>query len=370
MRVCLDIRVQTKGGTSTFISNFVHELISKNISHDFVFLTNEDGSIINSSDYETIKVPNLHPLLELTWIQTKLPMLIKKRRIRLYHSLKHLGPIYCPVNSIYRNAAVGQFAGIYPLSFQEKIYWIWLEKLLFSKADLIIAVSNYIRTFLINHLNISADKIITVYNGCDEYFRSLPADKIPTDYLSTKGIEQPFILCVGNVVPVKNHKVLIKAFKTLKKDKTFAQQILVIAGGTYHPHFQELKKLVVELGLEKSIKFIGQQSKQELLYLYNSAEMLVHPSLHEGFSFTILEAMACGLPIVCSNTTSNPEAAGEAAIYYDNPNDPEELANSILTLRQSSALRNNLSRKAKKQVSQFTWSKCVQDTVSVYDRFN
>jgi len=146
--------------------------------------------------------------------------------------------------------------------------------------------------------------------------------------------------------------------------------LFIIAGGTYHPHFTELEKLVAELGLQDSIKFIGPQSKENLLYLYNSAEMLVHPSLHEGFSFTILEAMACGLPIVCSKTTSNPESAGEAAIYYDNPNDPEELANSILTLQQSSALRSSLSRKAKKQVSQFTWSKCVQNTVSVYDRFN
>ncbi len=187
-------------------------------------------------------------------------------------------------------------------------------------------------------------------------------------HLRQKDIKGRFILCVGNVVPVKNQETAIKAYKLLQ-DKLKTDYMLVIAGGINYPHFQQLQRLVDELQLRNSVIFLGYQSKQELRELYNYAEMLVHPSLHEGLSFTLLEAMACGLPIITSRATSNPEVAGDAALYYANPKDFDELAFRMENLLESSDLRARISANALLRARQFSWRRCVQETLAVYDKF-
>ena len=367
MKICLDIRVSTKGGTSTFIDNYVRELDDVEHDHNIHFVFNEGATPLNGRHPRIAAVPYSNRVLEFQWSQLTLARVLKRNQFDVYHSLKHVGPIFCGAKTVYRVPAVGQFIGNYPMQPLDHIYWNHVAGKAYRKADLLIAVSQYVADGLREHLRIPEERVITIHNGVDSRFRRLPTSQVDSDRWLEHGVAGDYLLCVGNLVPVKNFVTAIEAYAVLaRKDKDLPQ--LVLAGGQKHPHYQELVAIVQQRGLEDRVKFVGYQSGNDLLHLYNGATMLVHPSLHEGFSFTILEAMACGLPMVATSTTSIPEAAGDAAIYVEKPTDTEAVAEAMRRLLDDADLRNTLSQRALARSPEFTWKKCVQKTVAAYDR--
>lgn len=371
MRVCVDIRYNTRSGMSSFMYNVVRHLIKESDPNcEYVFLIDRPFEDIDLSHHDTIRVPSGSPLFQMSWIQAIFPVLLKRNGVNIYHSLKHLGPLYRPsFKTMYTIGAAGQYSGIYPLSVKEKLYWIWLQGTLLKHADLIVAHSNYIRDCLIESLAIPAERVVTIYNGRDEYFHRLH-DQNPIDACLEKiGVKRPFLLCVGNVVPVKNYKTVLRAYKELREQKKIESN-LIIAGSTGDRHVHDLQRLMREWQIDQSVKFIGQVGKAELRCLYNAAEMLIHPSLHEGFCAAIVEAMACGLPVVCSSTTSLPEVVGDAAMLYKDPEDAKELAACIETVSSSQSTRDHLGERALKRASEFSWTRCVTETVGLYAKLS
>ena len=366
MKICLDIRVSTKGGTSTFIDNFVRELDGMSHPHELHFVFNPKTTSLNGRPRSVDPVPYRGRLGEFQWSQLKLNRILRRREIDIYHSLKHVGPLRCGVKTIYRVPAVGQFLGNYPLPAIEQIYWKHIAGRAYRQADLLIAVSSYVATALIDHLGIPSDKVVTVHNGVDPRFQPLEIDRIDQAGLRSLGVRDDYLLCVGNLVPVKNFTTAIEAYAILRSRQNSLPQ-LVLAGGQSDPHFAQLVECVKRHQLKNDILFVGYQSAEELLHLYNGAIALVHPSLHEGFSFTILEAMACGLPIVAAASTSIPEAAGDAARYHQDPFDAEELAVQLQELLDDGELRSELSRRGIQRVTQYSWQACVKKTIEAYD---
>jgi glycosyltransferase involved in cell wall biosynthesis len=145
---------------------------------------------------------------------------------------------------------------------------------------------------------------------------------------------------------------------------------LVVAGAAGQASGRRLRQVVQRLGLVDHVVFAGFQPGEKLVQLYNGAQMLMHPSLHEGFSFTILEALACGTPVVAAATTSIPEAAGPAALYYDPPDDFESLADRTESVLQDRQLATQLSSHALQRAREFSWDRCVRQTLQLYDRLN
>ena len=322
---------------------------------------------LNGRHPRVAAVPYQNRLLEFQWSQIGLGRILKRNAFDAYHSLKHIGPMFAGLKTIYRVPAVGQFLGNYPMKKLDHIYWNHIAGRAYRRADLLIAVSDYVANGLREHLNIPSDRVVTVNNGVDSRFRKLEADQVDLSRWKQFDLRNPYILCVGNLVPVKNFATAIKAYSFLSnRSKSLPQ--LVLAGGQQNSHYDELRALVAESGLQSSVRFVGYQAADDLLLLYNGAKMLVHPSLHEGFSFTILEAMACGLPIVASNSTSIPEAAGEAALYHNSATDAEELADRIRQLLDDESLCAKLSQVALARSTEFTWKKCVTRTIAAYDR--
>lgn len=367
MKICLDIRVSTKGGTSTFIDNYVRELDEVQHDHHIHFVFNEGATPLNGRHPRVAAVPYRNRMLEFQWSQLSLARLLKRNNFDVYHSLKHVGPIFCSSKTVYRVPAVGQFIGNYPMQKLDHIYWNHFAGAAYRNADLLIAVSQYVAEGLKEYVNIPDDRIVTINNGVNSLYRKLQADEIESDRWLKCGIKEPFILCVGNLVPVKNFITAVKAYAILTNENNDLPQ-LVLAGGQRHPHYRELTEIVHQHQLQDRVKFVGYQSPNDLLHFYNGAKMLVHPSLHEGFSFTILEAMACGVPVVATASTSIPEAAGNAALYHDEPTDAEQLADNMRQLLDDSDLCKTLSNRALARASEFTWKKCVTKTVAAYDR--
>ncbi len=366
MKVCLDIRVSTKGGTSTFIDNYVRELDDIQHDHSIHFVFNEGATPLNGRHPRVAAVPYSNRVWEFQWSQFELGRILKRHQFDAYHSLKHVGPMFCSSKTIYRVPAVGQFLGNYPMQTLDHIYWKHVAGAVYRKADLLIAVSQYIADGLVQRLGIPEDRVVTINNGVDGRFRKLPADQIEHHRWRQHDIKDDYILCVGNLVPVKNFATAIRAYAILANDNSMVPD-LVLAGGQKHPHFNELRGLVDECGLQDRVKFVGYKSGDDLLHLYNGAKMLVHPSLHEGFSFTILEAMSCGVPMVASASTSIPEAAGDAALYHEDPMDKEALAAQMQRLLDDEELGKTLTACALQRAPEFTWKRCVTKTVAAYD---
>lgn len=177
-------------------------------------------------------------------------------------------------------------------------------------------------------------------------------------------IKKPYILYVGNAYPHKNLKRLIYAFKLVLEEKSDLSLVLV---GKIDVFYKQLIDLCDKLGIKNNVVFTGYVSDKELSYIYSNGLIYVFPSLEEGFGLPGLEAMHKNLPVISSNKGPLPEIYGKAAIYFD-PSNIKEISLSILNLINNSDLRQKLIKLGQKQVKKYSWQKCAQQTLSVYEQ--
>ena len=173
------------------------------------------------------------------------------------------------------------------------------------------------------------------------------------------------MLFIGGIEPRKNVKNVIKGFHEIS-DK-YSELSLVLVGGAKNDYLSSLEKMISTLGLDKKIKFIGyvEQGTDDLTLLYNGAECFVYASFSEGWTSPPLEAMACGIPVVASNSSSLPETVGNAALLV-NPKSYNEIGAALEKLIIDSDLRKNLIINGLHHVSRFTWKRCAEETYSFY----
>ncbi|WP_211598129.1 glycosyltransferase family 4 protein [Halomonas caseinilytica] len=232
----------------------------------------------------------------------------------------------------------------------KKLFYRFVIKRGCKKASKIVTVSEFSRGRIIEWSGVAPNKVVNVGNGVDKRFN-------PSVVPYSLGV--PYFLCVGNRKAHKNEARVIEAFSRANVDERVA---LVFTG---MPE-ESLEKLVEDNGLHGRVKFLGVVSEETLPSLYKGAKGLLFPSLYEGFGLPVLEAMACGTPVVTSNVTSLPEVAGDAAILVD-PLDIGELKRAIECLEHDSKLRCELVFKGYDRVSYFTWEKTARKVKDVLD---
>ncbi len=233
---------------------------------------------------------------------------------------------------------------------------------LFVKAaQAIIAVSQQTRRDLTALYHVPEEKIHVVYEGVDARFA--PGDPAQVARIRERfSPERPYLLMVGTLEPRKNHAAALRVLARLAREG-FPHRLLIAGGRGWL--FRPIRKLVDELGLGDRVRFTGYVTDEELPALYTGADCLVMPSLYEGFGFPVLEAMACGTPVVCSNVSSLPEVAGSAALLVD-PRDEEALLAGVRRVLTEPTLARELSQRGRRQAARFSWSRCAEETVAVY----
>lgn len=228
------------------------------------------------------------------------------------------------------------------------------------KADLVLCISENTKKDVINILGIPENKVWVTYMGVSEEFR-LYQDKDVIDDLRIRfSLPERFILFVGTVEPRKNLNRLIEAYHILYSKNKIKYPLVIVGGKGWknEPLYQRVK----ELKIEDKLIFTGYVSDSDLPLFYNAATVFVYPSLYEGFGIPVIEAMACGVPVVTSNVSSLPEVAGDAAILV-NPEDPEEIASAIHKIVTDKVLYESLREKGFSQASKFTWAACAKKTL-------
>lgn len=254
-------------------------------------------------------------------------------------------------------------------SFRHPVdYWFYRLALMGLKhADALIAISEYTKRTLVEALGLPAKKIHVVYPAVDhEVFRPLPVpETFRTQYQLS--LDTRYVLYVGSNDPRKNLRVLVSAFAQVKNH--FKNIVLLLVGSDAFPHEQQaLQSLITQLGLQHAVRWVTYVPEADLPLFYNLAEACVLPSLYEGFGLPLLEALACGKPVLCANTTALPEIAGEATTLFA-PDDVRGLATGLNNrLTQPHSPAQQLA--AKTQAMRFNWEQTAHQTLAVYNLFN
>lgn len=229
----------------------------------------------------------------------------------------------------------------------------------------IITVSNHTKEDLVRCFDADPQKISVIHEGVSSQFRALH-DPLKVQRVREKyGLPETFFLYVGNLKPHKNVQWLLRVFREGRDNKKIGSALVIVGkkDKAYRPEFNELAALQSGGG----VYYLPSVDGEDLLSLYNAALALVHPSLYEGFGLTLLEAMACGLPVVACRAASIPEIAGEAA-YLIEPGESEALLEAMQKMEADSALRHALILKGHHRASLFSWRQMAQKTFEVYQQ--
>jgi len=234
-----------------------------------------------------------------------------------------------------------------------------------EQATRIIAISEHAKSSLVERYQIDPGKVDVIYNGYSPGFRVMDSGA-GVDALRTRyGLRKPFLYYPAATWPHKNHKRLLAALKLMQEKYGFDGQ-LVLSGIAMQANDAVLQE-IGRLGLRDAVTVLGYLPQEDLPYLYNLARLMVFPSLFEGFGIPLVEAMACGCPVACSNAASIPEVVGPAATTFD-PGSVEDMAHKIWTLWSDETARQASIARGLQRVKLFSWGNMARQTVRVYEK--
>ncbi len=241
---------------------------------------------------------------------------------------------------------------------------VWYFDLFFKRrlpyASHIITVSDFIRSEIIEELKIPQQMITTVHEAPDPGFSPRSEAEL-SETLRRHGLPREYILFVGTLDPRKNLPLLLDALSICKTD------VPLVLVGWQGWGDEEVWRGIEGLGLSRRVFVTGYVSEDTLACLFSGAVAFVYPSLYEGFGLPVLEAMACGCPVICSNAASLPEVAGDAALLID-PKSAESLAHSLDEICSDSELRDSLRTRGFARAAQFSWRETARRTLEVFQK--
>ena len=359
----------------TGISRYVRNLTSAMARIPGVRVTYFDGRSCRNVRPESMQYEswarNTSRLWRLPWplalgIQTvgwlnyerRLNLCIKEKRFHLYHE------------TAFTPAAVNgvpQVLTIYDLSLlkfremhpRERVHFydIFLKRRI-GYADHIITISHFVRSEVLDEMRLPPKMVTAIPLAPDPFF-SPREIRTALGFVRKMGLPEDYLLFVGTLEPRKNLSLLIRAAGACKSG------IPIVLAGWDGWGGDVWKEIVKGKCLENRIFTTGYVSEEALACLYSAARAFVFPSFYEGFGLPVLEAMACGCPVICSNTSSLPEVAGEAALFID-PYDHEGLAVAIDKVVENHGFREDLVQKGFEQVSRFSWERTAKQTLEVF----
>jgi len=299
------------------------------------------------------------------WTQLRLALEMSRVKPEVLFVPAHVVPWIHPKKTVVTIHDVGY--EYYPRSYSPFAlrYLKMTTKHTVKKADQIIVPSESTRKDLISMYGCDGKKIKVIYHGYNSDLYRKIDDETKIGLVKKKyglGENEDYLFFVGRLEERKNILGMIKAFYKVKSQTNFDYK-LVIAGKP-GVGYGEMQKLVKDLMIENDVKFLGYVQEEDLPFLLSGADIFLFPTFYEGFGIPILEAMASGVPVITSKTSSCPEVAGEAAILV-NPDNIQEIAEGIVRILSDDRLRNTLVQQGFRQIKKFSWDKTAKETLNV-----
>jgi len=292
------------------------------------------------------------------WLRARMPLLMALDRVKVAHFPGTLLPLWlpCPAVTTFYDLAVLHYPHLYDP--RERGYYDHLIPAAAHRSAAVLAISESTARDVISAFDVDPAKVFVTPLGVAPRFR--PIEDAPSRVAGRYGIENPYILAaVGSGHPRKNLVGVVEAFSALAQPDLS----LVIVGAAQRD--QAAVRAAEASPLKDRIHLLGYVPQEDLPMIYSAASVFCFPSLYEGFGLPVLESMACGTPVVCSNTSSLPEVAGDAAVLID-PSDPAQLPRAIGEVLRDGELSARLSAAGRRRAAGFTWERCARMTLEAY----
>ena len=370
MRVIIDATSLVRKWTG--IENYTNNLIVNLISHidksdELIILVRNKIPKSLKTDKKNIKIIMSPFKSQILTEQFWIPFVKKFYKPDVIHFPAFPPPFFLRKNIIFtvHDATMWKYPNT--LSFKNKIYMKPLSKIGISKAEKILTVSESSKVELIDVFNNIEEKIVNTGISISNEFKSTGDKQLNAEVLDKYNINKKYFLTVGSIEPRKNLMFLIKCFAKFLIETNDKDIILVITGrGAWGA--KEVVNFISEKNMESQIILTGYVPEEDLMSLYTQCEFFIFPSLYEGFGLPVLEAMACGSPVILANTSSLPEVAGDTGIYF-NPHDPEELIKILKSVYRDKTIKENLSRNGHKRSLKFSWVDVVDKVYNEYKKY-
>ena len=312
--------------------------------------------------FKLVVLPDTSPPLRLLWEQTAFPLLAAQHKLDLLHSLHYTLPLAYPGRCVvtFHDLTFFLFPHLHTLP-KRYIFRLFIH-LSRRKAAVIIANSESTRQDAIRLAHVPPGKIHTTLLGVTPDFHPESNPAMLQAVRQKYGLPERFLLFVGLLEPRKNLPALLQAFASLPTQQPPVKLVIVGRQGWM---YQQTLALVHSLGLAQQVHFTGYVDQADLPRVYNLAEMAVYPSTYEGFGLPVLEAMACGTPVITTAVSSMPEIAGEAGLLVP-PGDVPALAQAIQRLLSDPLERQRRSALGLARAASFTWERTALQTLAVY----
>lgn len=376
MNICIDVRTlwKRKSGVENYVYSIVDNLLKINNNNKYFLLKEKNGSGLGFEDLigqndrirflPTVFSNENHPIGDL-WENIYLPGILKNLGVNIFHGPNYLIPFrkkgFSTIATIHDLVAF-----LFPETVPKKysLYMKFIIRNVVKYSNKIIVDANSTKADLIRLFKVSEDKISVIYGGVSRKF--YPGDELSVKEIKLRlNLPDNFILHVGNLEPRKNFKGIIDAFYSILQQKKFKGLKLVLTGQKGWL-YKGILKNIEKKGIMDSITFTGYVDSEDLPALYSAARLFIFPSYYEGFGLPVLEAMACGTPVITSNVSSLPEVAGDSAILVD-PTNTDEIADSIERLLEDEDLRQIFIKKGLERAKHFFWEKTAKELLNVYE---
>ncbi|MBM4428877.1 MAG: glycosyltransferase family 4 protein, partial [Chloroflexi bacterium] len=365
MRVGIDARLvyYRQAGISQYTLRLLEQFAALNQADEFIVLQSrkDRSQLVNQSNFRkrSLWTPPHHRLEQFL-----LPLELAAIDLDVLHSPDFIPPFQRACRSVITIHDLNFLLYPHFLTPESASYYGQIDQAV-RRCDHIIAVSESTRRDIIRLTGAPESKITVVHEAAHPIYRPITDQEWLRQARTTLNVPEEFVLFVSTIEPRKNVPTLLMAYKQLVDNYRPAAH-LVLAGEKGWL-FDEVFTLVDKLHLRERVHFLGRVSPEQLLSLYNLARLLVHPAFYEGFGLPPLEAMACGTPVVVSNTSSLPEVVGDAALLVD-PTDVDGLAVAVWRLLSDEALAAEMSEKGLKRSRRFSWEKAALETLEIYRR--
>ncbi len=361
-----EIASKEKTGSEYFELNLIQNILKIDKNNYFILYTYQDfdTSILpNTKNYKIRKIITKHQTL---WENLYLPYLLIKDKPDIFVSLNHLGPIYCPTKYISVILDLAFIVNKETFKKVDQIIFKLYAKHAIKISDHIITISDTTKNDVLKYYKLSSNKISSVLLGFDKdifYRRGNDEVNLVKNKYSIRG---NYILFVGTLQKRKNISRLISAFAKLKNEYKIKEKLVIVGkkGWLYNDIFVKIKKLE----LSNSVIFTSYVPGSDLPALFSGATVFILPSLYEGFGLPLLEAMACGTPVITSKISSLPEVVEEAGIYINDPYSENEIAEKINLVVNNKPLQKELSQKGFLQAQKFSWKNCAGKFLSIIEK--
>lgn len=364
MRIAIDAStISTQGGPRTYVLGLLTALLQSDRENEYVVFYNDPVHLGRFPRATEIVLPGKNPAARLWREHVLLPAACRRERVDLLHCPKSAVPYFSPCPTVVTLHDLIPITHPETEKFAARAYWRLQIPIAARRSSFIITDSEHARQEIIDKFRIAPARIKAIMLGFEPGMLA-PRDAEAGALLRSRyTLPERYLLYVGTIQPRKNIATLIEVYARLRHQRPALPKLVIVGrkGWLYDSLFSR----IAELCLTDEVLFTGFVPDEDLPFIYDGAVLFAYLSYFEGFGLPPLEAMACGVPVVCSDTTSLPEVVGDAGITVA-PDDQEAIAAAFCRILDDPAYAAQLGERGRQRARRFSWEAAAVETLAVY----